>query len=42
MDWNFVKMLIYQNKQGKNRAIPKETTALVVKEILPYIVNMPA
>ena len=23
MDWNFVKMLIYQNKQGKNRAFPK-------------------
>ena len=31
-DWNFEKMLIYQNKQGKNRAIPKETTVLMVKE----------
>ena len=40
--WNFVKMLIYQNKQGKNREIPKETTVLMVKEILPYIVKMTA
>ena len=39
-DWNFEKMLIYQNKQGKNRAIPKETTVLMVKEILPYIVKL--
>ena len=42
MDWNFEKMLIHQNKQDKNRAIPKETTVLMVKEILPYIVDMPA
>ena len=40
--WNFVKMLIYQNKQGKNTEIPKETTVLMVKEILPYIVKMTA
>ena len=39
-DGNFEKMRIYQNKQGKNKAIPKETTVLTVKEILPYIVKL--
>ena len=39
-DWNFEKMLIYQNKQGENKAIPKETTVLMLKEILLYIVKL--
>ena len=39
-DWNFLKKNIYQNKQGKSKGIPKETTVLLVKNLTSYIVKM--
>ena len=35
-DWNFLKRNIYQNKQGKSKGIPKETTVLLVKNLTSY------
>ena len=39
-DWNFLKRNIYQNKQGKSKGIPKETTVLLVKNLSSYMVKM--
>ena len=39
-DWNFLKRNIYQNKQGKSKGIPKETTVLLVKNLTSYMVKM--
>ena len=35
-DWSFEKKLMYTNKQGKNRGVPKETSVLLVKDLLIY------
>ena len=39
-DWNFLKRNIYQNKQGKSKGIPKETTVLLVKNLTSYMAKM--
>ena len=39
-DWNFLKRNIYQNKQGKSKGIPKETTVLLVKNLTSYMIKM--
>ena len=39
-DWNFLKTNIYQNKQGKKRDIPTETTVLLVKDLTSYIKSL--
>ena len=39
-DWNFLKRNIYQNKQGKSKGIPTETTVLLVKNLTSYMAKM--
>ena len=39
-DWAVLKMNIYQNKLGKSKDIPKETTVLLVKDLTTYIEKM--
>ena len=39
-DWAFLKMNIHQNKQGKSKDIPKETTVLLVKDLTKYITKL--
>ena len=39
-DWEFMKRNIYQNKQGKSKGIPKETTVLLVKNLTAYITKL--
>ena len=39
-DWSFEKKLMYTNKQGKNKGVPKETTVLLVKDLLPYMIKL--
>ena len=39
-DWAVLKMNIYQNKLGKSKDIPKETTVLLVKDLTNYIEKM--
>ena len=39
-DWNFLKRKIYQNKQGKSKGIPKETTVLLVKNLTSYVIKL--
>ena len=41
-DWSFEKKLLYKNKQGQNKAIPAETTVLMVKDLSSYIMKMAA
>ena len=36
-DWNKGDKNIYQNKQGKNKDIPKEALVLMVKNLIRYI-----
>ena len=38
-DWSFDKKIIYQNKQGVNKGVPKETSVLMVKDLFAYIVK---
>ena len=39
-DWSFEKKMMYTNKQGKNKGVPKETSVLLVKDLLPYMVKL--
>ena len=39
-DWAFLKMNKHQNKQGKSKDIPKETTVLLVKDLTKYITKL--
>ena len=39
-DWSFEKKMMYTNKQGKNKGVPKETSVLLVKDLLSYIVKL--
>ena len=38
-DWKTEDKLIHQNKVGKNKAIPTETTVLMVKKLPSYILK---
>ena len=39
-DWNFEKLKMYQNKEGRNKSVPTETPVLRVKSLESYIVKM--
>ena len=36
-DWNFEKLKMYQNKEGKNKSVPTETPVLRVKSLESYV-----